>query len=150
VLERLALALGLIALGPLAYWLYRRVQLARGARAIPGLMGYRLGRPAILYFTAPGCGPCLAVQQPALAELAAQFGSRLQILEVDALQHPDLADAWGVLSLPTTFIIDSVGRPRRVNHGATRAPQLRDQLAAVGEAPPEAGRAADPANEALS
>ncbi|HLF80196.1 MAG TPA: thioredoxin family protein [Anaerolineales bacterium] len=150
MLERLILAVGLTLLGLLAYRLYRRFQLSRGATAILGVEGYRLGKPAILYFTAPGCGPCLAVQRPALSELAAQFGPRLQILEVDALTRPNLADSWGVLSLPTTFIIDSVGRPRRVNHGATRAPRLRDQLAGIGEHAPEGSRAADPANEALS
>ena len=150
MLERLILAVGLSLLGLLAYRLYRRVQLSRGAAAILGVEAYRLGRPAILYFTAPGCGPCLAVQRPALSELAAQFGPRLQILEVDALKRPDLADSWGVLSLPTTFIIDAAGRPRRVNHGATRAPRLRDQLAGIGVHAPAGSPAADPANEALS
>jgi thiol-disulfide isomerase/thioredoxin len=137
MLERALLAVGVCLLGALAYGLYRRVVLWRGARALPGLAGYRPGGPAILYFTSPGCLPCQTVQRPALAELAAQFGPRLQILEVDALLQPDLADAWGVLSLPTTFVIDSAGRPRRVNHGAARAPRLRDQLSEIGERPPE-------------
>lgn len=141
MLERALIAVGVALLGALAYGLYRRLVLWRGARALPGLKGYRPGRPAILYFTAPGCVPCQVVQRPALAELAAQFGSRLLIVEVDALQRPDLADAWGVLSLPTTFIIDSAGRPRRVNPGAVRAPGLRDQLAEIGERPPETSTA---------
>ena len=149
MLERLALAIGLCLLGVVTFRLVRRAQLSRGAKAALGLDGFQLGRPAILYFTAPGCGPCLAVQKPALAELAAEFGSRLQILEVDALERPGLADAWGVLSLPTTFIIDAAGRPRRVNQGAARAPRLRDQLASIGERAPEPARVSDPANEAL-
>ena len=94
MLERLILAVGLSLLGLLAYRLYLRLQLSRGAAAILGMEGYRLGRPAILYFTAPGCGPCLAVQRPALLELAAQFGPRLQILEVDALARPGWAGDW--------------------------------------------------------
>lgn len=147
MLERVFLALGLIAVGLLAYRLWVRWQLGRTALQFPG---YRLGRPAILYFTTPGCLPCQTAQRPALAELVQQIGPRLQILEVDALQHPELADAWGVLSLPTTFLIDSLGRTRRVNHGVARAPRLWDQLAEIGELPAGALPTPEPAPEVWS
>jgi thiol-disulfide isomerase/thioredoxin len=133
MLDRLALALFLLVLGYLAYRAYGWAVLRRQARHGLGLDEYRPGRPAILYFTDPGCSPCLTVQDPALQEVAAQFGEALQIIKVQALERPELTDAWGVLSLPTTFIIDSGGRPRGVNHGVARAPRLLDQLAAIGE-----------------
>jgi thiol-disulfide isomerase/thioredoxin len=132
-LDRLALALALIILGYLTYRGYGWAVLRRRARQGLGIDEYRPGRPAILYFTDPGCAPCLSVQDPALQEVAAQFGEGLQIIKVQALERPELTDAWGVLSLPTTFIIDSGGRPRGVNHGVARAPHLLDQLAAIGE-----------------
>ncbi len=132
-LDRLALALGLIVLGYVAYRAYGWAVLRRRVRHGLGIEEYRPGRPAILYFTDPGCAPCLTVQDPALQEVAAQFGEGLQIIKVQALEHPELTDSWGVLSLPTTFIIDSSGRPRGVNHGIARAPRLLDQLAAIGE-----------------
>ncbi|HLF37292.1 MAG TPA: thioredoxin family protein [Anaerolineales bacterium] len=132
-LDRLALALALILLGYLTYRAYGWAVLRRRARHGLGIDEYRPGRPAILYFTDPGCAPCLSVQDPALQEVAAQFGEGLQIIKVRALERPELTDAWGVLSLPTTFIIDSGGRPRGVNHGVARAPHLLDQLAAIGE-----------------
>jgi hypothetical protein len=75
------------------------------------------------------------VQRPALRDLSQAFGERLQIFEIDATLQPRLADAWGVLSVPTTFLIDAHGRPRRVNHGPTRAGPLADQLASLGESP---------------
>lgn len=132
-LDRLTLALALIVLGYLTYRGYGWAVLRRRARQGLGIDEYRPGRPAILYFTDPGCSPCLTVQDPALQEVAAQFGEALQIIKVQALERPELTDAWGVLSLPTTFIIDSGGRPRGVNHGVARAPRLLDQLAAIGE-----------------
>jgi hypothetical protein len=38
----------------------------------------------------------------------------LHIVEIDATVRPDLADQWGVLSIPTTFIIDASGQRRQV------------------------------------
>jgi len=131
--DRLVLALALLLLGYLAYRGYGWAVLRRRARYGLGIDEYRPGRPAILYFTDPGCAPCLSVQDPALQEVGALYGEGLQIIKVQALERPDLTDGWGVLSLPTTFIIDSGGRPRGVNHGVARAPRLLDQLATIGE-----------------
>lgn len=139
MVERVALAFVLIAVGIAGYRLYQWARLRHSAQKGLDLMGYRSGSPAILYFSAPGCGPCLAVQEPALTELSTHSGGRLQIIQIDALEHPGLADAWGVLSVPTTFLIDSTGRPRGVNNGAARAPELREQLAAIGEWPEHEG-----------
>ena len=136
LLERLAIALGFVLAGYLSYRLYGWLLMRRLARAGVNLDGYTLGKPAILYFTDPGCAPCLAVQDPALEEVAAQYGERLQSIKGPALENPHFTDSWGVLSLPTTFIIDAQGQPRGVNHGVARAPRLVDQLLSIGEASP--------------
>lgn len=138
MLERLLLALLLIAAGLLAYRLYTWAVLRRRISAGLGLNEFKPGVPAVLYFTDPGCAPCLNVQDPALDQLRAAYADRLQIIKVQALQRPELTDAWGVLSLPTTFIIDATGRPRGVNHGVARAAKLARQLAAIGAAPDRA------------
>jgi thiol-disulfide isomerase/thioredoxin len=141
MIERLVVTLVLVAAAVLAYQAYQRVRLARsGARAL-GLRTYRPGRPAILFFSGEGCASCHSIQRPALQELAAEYSGALQVIEVDALAEPELADHWGVLSLPTTFVIDRHGRPRRVNNAAARADRLRAQLAEIGE--PVAGHAAE-------
>lgn len=137
MLERLLLTVVLIALGYGLYRIYGWALLRARSRRGLGLQSYRPGRPAILYFTDPGCAPCVNVQDPALKEVAAILGDRLQIIKVQALQRPDLTDAWGVLSLPTTFIIDSEGRPRGVNHGVARSGRLLNQLAEAGERIPD-------------
>lgn len=140
MLERLVVTLVLIALAYLAYRLYGWFVIHRLVGAGVDLEGYAPGKPAILYFTDPGCAPCQTIQDPALEQVAYQFGERLQIIKVQALENPHLTDSWGVLSLPTTFIIDTRGRPRGVNHGVARAPRLLDQLLAIGETSPLRGK----------
>jgi thiol-disulfide isomerase/thioredoxin len=139
VLDRLLFAVGLILLGWAAYRLVNAVLLRRRATQALGLPGYQLGRPAILYFTTPGCVPCRTIQRPALEALMERYGNRLQILEVDASEDQALAIEWGVLSVPTTFLIDAAGRARGVNHGVARAARLAEQLTAIGAAPGPAG-----------
>lgn len=133
--ERAAVALLIIGLGIGLYLAWTRLALVRQARRGLKLDRYHPGRPAILYFTAPGCAPCRTIQRPALRALRARYGDTVQIIRVDALESRELSDHWGVLSLPTTFIIDSRGRPRCVNHGASRLPKLESQLAGIDELP---------------
>jgi thiol-disulfide isomerase/thioredoxin len=125
---RVLIALGIIGSGLLAYWLLQRLSLRRAASRVLGLREYRIGRPAILYFTTPACAPCKTVQRPAIESIRDRLGDALQVFEVDASRQPDVADAWGVLSVPTTFVIDPHGRPRAINHGVATAEKLYSQL----------------------
>lgn len=137
ILIRLGLAALIIFAGVALYLASTRFRLfvlrrrAKGSNKA-GLEELRVGVPAILYFTTPDCAPCRTVQGPAIEELRAQFGDRLQIIRVDASQRIDLANYWGVLSVPTTFIIDAQGQPRHVNNGVTLAARLRQQLRKFG------------------
>lgn len=135
MIDRLLIALALIAVSFGAYAVGTRWQVSRVARKTgsPLLDGLKAGVPAIIYFWSETCPPCKTVQLPALKQLEAELGPQgIQIVLVNALEQPDVADAWGVLGLPTTFVVDGSGQPRRVNHGVTRAPQLRQQIEALG------------------
>jgi thiol-disulfide isomerase/thioredoxin len=85
----------------------------------------------LVYFTASTCVPCKTVQRPAIQKLSQMLGSALHIIEIDAAEQPELANRWGVMSVPTTFIIDPRGKLRHVNHGVTRAEKLLMQLHSV-------------------
>lgn len=125
VLFRFVLALAIVAAGLGLYRLNNRLTLGRAPTNSLGILS---GRPALLYFTTPDCVPCKTVQKPAIGQIQVALGERLQVVEIDATQQPDVAQRWGVLSVPTTFVIDSRGQARYVNHGVARAEKLLKQL----------------------
>jgi thiol-disulfide isomerase/thioredoxin len=136
MIERVEISGVVIAVGIALYWGWVRMQLWRLRKTTPqtpGLESLNAGRPAILYFSSPGCVPCQVAQEPALDALESELGAGLQVIKIDATAEPAVADYWGVLSVPTTFVIDHLGRPRRVNHGVASAARLRGQLKELGE-----------------
>jgi hypothetical protein len=56
------------------------------------------------------------------------LGENLKVVEIDATERPDLAKRWGVMSVPTTFLLDERGEARYVNNGVTRAEKLIQQI----------------------
>jgi thioredoxin 1 len=132
---RLVIAFVLIALGLVLYQAWNRWQLGRLGRGnvqgLPGLEGWRSGVPAVLYFTTPDCVPCRTAQRPALERLKGELTDGVQVIEVDASAQTVVADHWGVLSVPTTFVLDRAGQPRHVNHGVASAEKLKRQLVDV-------------------
>lgn len=128
---RLLWALAIIGLGLGVYLLVNRLILQRSHGLTYDLEGFKPGRPGILYFTTPDCAPCKTIQRPALQQVRSQLGEGLQIIEIDATDRPEIASQWNVLSVPTTFVIDAKGQPRHVNHGATRAEKLLQQIQAI-------------------
>lgn len=128
---RLLWALAIIGLGLGVYLLVNRLILQRSHGLTNDLEGFKPGRPGILYFTTPDCAPCKTIQRPALQQVRSQLGEGLQIIEIDATDRPEIASQWNVLSVPTTFVIDAKGQPRHVNHGATRAEKLLQQIQAI-------------------
>lgn len=131
MIERLIVALVLLALGVAAYAVVNRRQVRRAtalATHDPLLNGLKAGVATIVYFTTPTCIPCKTQQLPALNRLQQELGEAVQIVRVDATENPDAAQRWGVLSVPTTFVLDAQGTTRAVNHGVTETAKLLQQL----------------------
>lgn len=126
--QRLLITLALLATGVGLYALLNRLLLRRARPLGAALPHARSGAPILLYFTTPDCQPCKTVQRPAIQRVLAQVGGHLQCVEVDASKDVVLARRWGVLSVPTTFLIDARGIPRHVNHGLVPEKKLLAQI----------------------
>ncbi len=128
ILLRFAYALGIILLGLGAYWLLNQRLLSRAKNNLNSLLNPLPNKPVIVYFTTPDCAPCKTVQRPALDKLMTLLGEKLHVVEIDATERPDLAKTWGVMSVPTTFLLNAKGEARYVNNGVARAEKLMEQI----------------------
>ncbi len=128
ILLRFAFAIGIILLGLGAYWLLNQRLLFKAKNNLTYLLNPMPNKHVIVYFTTPDCAPCKTVQRPALDRVSILFGEKLHVVEIDATERPDLAKIWGVMSVPTTFLLNAKGEARYVNNGVARAEKLMEQI----------------------
>ena len=128
VLLRFGLAVVIIGLCLAAYWLLNQRLLLRARNNILTLFSKLPDKPVLVYFTTPDCAPCKTIQRPAINQVSSVLGEDLEVVEIDATERPDLAKAWGVMSVPTTFVLDTRGEARYVNNGVARAEKLLEQI----------------------
>ena len=133
IVLRSALAIAIIVVGIVGYWLINQRSLVRAKSNVFTLFSQLPNKPVIVYFTTPDCAPCKTVQRPALNRVLQVLGDSLHVVEIDAAQRPDLAKQWGVMSVPTTFLLDARGEARYVNNGVTRAEKLMEQLQTLSD-----------------
>ena len=134
MLERL-LVLALVALAAAVFWaallLWRRWKLGRLADEAPLAGLVPTGRPAVVSFSTPQCAECRSRQGPALARLSATLGESVTVRGLSALDHPELVDKLGILTVPATVVLDAHGRPHHINLGYASERTLVSQLDSV-------------------
>ena len=128
ILLRFGLAIVIIGLGAFAYWLVNQRLLVRARNNVFTLVGKYPNKPVLVYFTTPDCVPCKTVQRPAIDRVSSLLGKKVEVIEINAYEQPDLAKTWGVMSVPTTFVLDAQGEARYVNNGVARAEKLLEQI----------------------
>ena len=99
------------------------------------------GRLTLVQFSTPSCAACHTAQAPAVAQVAQRIGTQqLRVLHVDAADQPDIANAFGILTVPSTVVLDPGGRVAAVNHGFASTQQLEElhqyRPGAYGALPP--------------
>ena len=134
MLERFLILIAGIVLAAVACliwraWQRRRLAAVAGSAAPAEVRQLVDGaKPAILYFTTPECAQCRLQQAPILSQLAAKVD--VAVHKLDAVEQEALARFYGIMTVPTTVVLDPQLHPVAVNHGVAPLPKL---LAQVGE-----------------
>lgn len=76
-------------------------------------------KPAIVDFYASWCGPCRAIS-PILEELASEYKDKIVIYKVDVDASPDLAQAYGIRSIPAVLFIPLKGEAKMTVGGRSK------------------------------
>jgi len=74
-------------------------------------------------FWAPWCGPCVGFA-PTFVQAARTFEPRVRLAKVDTEAQPQLAQRFGIRSIPTLIMLKQ-GREMARQSGALNAAQLR-------------------------
>lgn len=123
----------------LAVWLGRRIVEAqrRHALAAAPLQNEALPtHPAnrsdalvrILAFSTADCQQCHRLQAPALHRIMEARGDTVAVSEIDATTEHQLAEAYHVLTVPTTVVLDASGKAHAVNYGFASTQRLLEQI----------------------
>ena len=76
-------------------------------------------KPAIIDFNATWCGPCRRIA-PILDELAQEYDGQIVIYKVDVDASPDLAQAFGIRSIPAVLFIPLKGESKMTVGGRSK------------------------------
>ena len=80
---------------------------------------YLGSKPAIVDFYASWCGPCRAIS-PVLEELAKEYGDKIVIYMVDVDASRDIAQAFGIRSIPAVLFIPMKGEAQMTVGGRSK------------------------------
>jgi hypothetical protein len=134
--ERLVLVcalVGLVVVGVVAIrqWNARRVARLRQRPPEWDVLGVTPdGRRTVVAFSTPSCAACHVAQSPAIERARTELAdATIRRVDVDAARHPEIARAFGILTVPATVVIAAHGaRIVAVNQGFTASDRLVEQL----------------------
>lgn len=70
-------------------------------------------KPALIDFYATWCGPCKQTA-PVVEELANDYDGKIDVYKVDVDQQEELAQLFGIQSIPTLIFVPKEGDPQKV------------------------------------
>jgi thioredoxin-like negative regulator of GroEL len=136
LLMRIAILVALLALIPVLVCLWRchnqRKLVRLAASATPASVRTLVtgNAPAVLYFTAADCAQCRFQQSPLLEQFSEQM--RVAIYPIDAVAQQDVARFYGVMTVPSTVLVNAQLQPVAINHGLATPDRLARQIMSIG------------------
>jgi|ERR1035437_2367991 thiol-disulfide isomerase/thioredoxin len=88
------------------------------------------GTATLLFFTGEYCTICKVRQAPAISKLQQESKTDFKVIEIDAA-NSKLSQSFGILSLPSTVLLDTQGHAQAINYGFATTEQLHQQLLAL-------------------
>ena len=83
-------------------------------------------KPVLVDFFTTWCGPC-KMMAPVIDELSEELAGQVDIYKVDVDDNPDLAQRYGVMSIPTLIVFEN-GEVKNQTMGAQPKPALMQLL----------------------
>ena len=102
------------------------IQEIANIEANPGEWKYLGKRPALIDFYATWCGPCKMLA-PILDELAEEFTGKVDIYKVNVGKEEELADLFGIRSVPSLLFVPMNGKPQMAQ-GAMPKASLKETI----------------------
>jgi thioredoxin 1 len=89
----------------------------------------RSGLPVVVDFYADWCGPCRMVS-PIIESLSKEFAGKAKFVKVDTDANQDLAQKFGIMSIPTVMFFAN-GKVKDVVIGAAPAAIFKTKVASL-------------------
>lgn len=129
--ERIAIAIALVVAGLAAYQGLLFAQHRMAARVSKIDRREVSGKPVLLVFTSPTCGPCKLQQMPIVNRLMVDWHAKIDLSVIDVMEQPEVASRYGVWSLPTTIVLDADRQVAAINQGVASDRKLREEFQKV-------------------
>lgn len=86
-------------------------------------------KPVLVDFWAAWCQPCIAME-PTIEAVAKEYEGKLEVAKLNVDEHPDIAQSFDVMSIPTMFIFKN-GQPVGRLIGLTNKDRLTSAVTAA-------------------